>query len=151
MITKPSQLHTINSRHISSCIPSSKREKKNNDSKRPVSSKSEAPSTPLQPFPHWGPKTLHFVAFGQPFPSLPRWPWQDSPSNPSVGNLLDQATAFFFLRQPVRMFQKIISSLKKKSIFHFYQFSGKTSELSRIYLDRSFFFGAKNPTIGPFH
>jgi len=48
------------------------------------------------------------------------------------------------------MFQKIIS-FKKKNNLPFYQFSGNASELSRIYLDRSFFFGAKNPTIGPFH
>lgn len=48
MITKPSQLHTINSRHISSCIPSSKREE-NHDSKTTCffskSEAGEAPST----------------------------------------------------------------------------------------------------------
>ena len=130
MITKPSQLHTKTSRHISSCIPSSKREEESWFQKHLLFQKVK-PLKLLQPFPHWGPKTLHLVAFGQPFPSLPRWPWQiftvESKCRQSAwpSNRL-----LFFLRQPVE-FTKT------------HHFSGNTSGLSRIYLDPSFFSEAK--------
>lgn len=121
MITKPSQLHTINSRHISSCIPSSKREKKIMIPKPPVFSKSEAGEAP---------STLSSLR-AQDFTFCSLWPAFSKFAQVTLTGFTIESKCrqsawssnrLVFFETTGENVPKNYQFLKKKSIFHFINF-----------------------------